>query len=164
MPELGFQIRRMRENDIDDVVKVYLDCFKGMRDPEVVERWIRCNFNAYPRMQYFVAEMDGKVVGYILWVEIGGFRKEAVLELEQIGVLRDYRGQGIGSKLIIKSLEEMKKYLIERGSKLKLVEVTTGTSNQAQKLYMKTLNAKPECLIKDLFRGDELIMIARFKD
>ncbi len=155
-------VRRMRENDMDGMIKVYLDCFKGMKDPKVVEKWIRCNFNAYPRMQYFVAEMDGRVVGYILWVEKGGFRKEAVLELEQIGVLRGYRGQGIGSKLIIKSLEEMKRYLIERGSKLKLVEVTTGTSNQAQKLYIKTLNAKPECLIKDLFRGDELIMIARF--
>ncbi|RLG50623.1 MAG: N-acetyltransferase [Thermoproteota archaeon] len=152
----------MKETDIDDMTKVYLDSFKGMRDPESVEKWIRCNFNAYPRMQYFVAEIDGRVVGYILWVEKGGFRKEAVLELEQIGVLRDYRGQGIGSKLIIKSLEEMKKYLMGRGSKLKLVEVTTGTSNQAQKLYIKTLNAKPECLIKDLFRGDELIMIARF--
>ena len=155
-------IRRMKETDIDDMTKVYLDSFKGMRDPESVEKWIRCNFSAYPRMQYFVAEIDGRVVGYILWVEKGGFRKEAVLELEQIGVLRDYRGQGIGSKLIIKSLEEMKKYLMGRGSKLKLVEVTTGTSNQAQKLYIKTLNAKPECLIKDLFRGDELIMIARF--
>ena len=155
-------IRRMKETDIDGMTKVYLDSFKGMRDPESVEKWIRCNFNAYPRMQYFVAEIDGRVVGYILWVEKGGFRKEAVLELEQIGVLRDYRGQGIGSKLIIKSLEEMKKYLMGRGSKLKLVEVTTGTSNQAQKLYIKTLNAKPECLIKDLFRGDELIMIARF--
>jgi len=152
----------MKETDIDGMTKVYLDCFKGMRDPESVEKWIRCNFNAYPRMQYFVAEIDGRVVGYILWVEKGGFRKEAVLELEQIGVLRDYRGQRIGSKLIIKSLEEMKKYLMGRGSKLKLVEVTTGTSNQAQKLYIKTLNAKPECLIKDLFRGDELIMIARF--
>jgi len=159
---LNVLIRRMKETDIDDMTKVYLDSFKGMRDPESVEKWIRCNFNAYPRMQYFVAEIDGRVVGYILWVEKGGFRKEAVLELEQIGVLRDYRGQGIGSKLIIKSLEEMKKYLMGRGSKLKLVEVTTGTSNQAQKLYIKTLNAKPECLIKDLFRGDELIMIARF--
>jgi len=159
---LGFQIRRMRENDIDAMIKVYLDCFRGMKDPKTVEKWIRCNFNAYPRMQYFVAETDGTVVGYILWVEKGGFRKEAVLELEQIGVLAHYRGKGIGSKLVTESLEQMKRYLEERGSRLKLVEVTTGTSNQAQKLYMKTLNAKPECLIKDLFRGDELIMIARF--
>ena len=77
-------------------------------------------------------------------------------------MLAHYRGKGIGSKLVTESLEQMKRYLEERGSRLKLVEVTTGTSNQAQKLYMKTLNAKPECLIKDLFRGDELIMIARF--
>ncbi len=155
-------IRRMREEDVKGMVQVYLDCFRGMRDPEVVETWIRCNIRAYPRMQYFVAEADGKVVGYILWVEKGGFRKEAVLELEQIGVLKEYRGKGIGSKLVLRSLEEMKKYLNERGSRLKLVEVTTGTENKAQRLYIKTLNAKPECVIRDLYRGDELIMIARF--
>ncbi len=152
----------MKEEDVADMVKVYLDCFKGMRDPKDVGKWITCNFKAYPRMQYFVADADGKVVGYILWVEKGGFRKEAVLELEQIGVLSDYRGKGIGSKLVVKSLEELKRYLNERGSRLKLVEVTTGTSNQAQRLYSKTLNAKPECVIRDLYRGDELIMIARF--
>jgi len=152
----------MRKDDIASMVKIYLDCFKGMKNSEDVKKWIICNFNAYPRMQYFVAEAEGRVVGYILWVEKGGFRKEAVLELEQIGVLSDFRGKGIGSKLVIESLEEMKKYLNDRGSRLKLVEVTTGTSNQAQKLYSKTLNAKPECTIRDLYRGDELIMIARF--
>ena len=152
----------MRKDDIASMVKIYLDCFKGMKNSEDVKKWIICNFNAYPRMQYFVAEVENRVVGYILWVEKGGFRKEAVLELEQIGVLSDFRGKGIGSKLVIESLEEMKKYLNDRGSRLKLVEVTTGTSNQAQKLYSKTLNAKPECTIRDLYRGDELIMIARF--
>jgi len=159
---LDVVVRRMREGDIDGMVRVYLDCFRGMRDPKLVEEWMMCNYRAYPRMQYFVAEKDGRVVGYILWVEKGGFRKEAVLELEQIGVLKEFRGKGIGSRLVLESLKEMRRYLNERGSKLKLVEVTTGTSNKAQRLYEKTLKAKPECVIRNLYRGDELIMIARF--
>ena len=53
-------------------------------------------------------------------------------------------------------------YLKKRKSVLKLVEVTTGTDNQAQNLYKKTIKAESECIVKDFFRGDEVIMIARF--
>ena len=47
---------------------------------------------------------------------------------------------------------------------MKAVEVTTGVENQAQNLYKKTLGAKVECIVKDFFRGDEAIMIARFEE
>jgi ribosomal protein S18 acetylase RimI-like enzyme len=75
------------------------------------KKWIKCNFKVFPRMQYFVAQFKGKVLGYILWVEKGGFRKNAVLELEQIAVHPDYRGIGIGTKLIKESLKELKNHL-----------------------------------------------------
>lgn len=160
---MNVKIRRCEMSDLDSLVNVYLDCFHGMEDPKLVKKWFECNFNAYPRMQYFVAELEGKVVGYILWIEKGGFRKEAVWELEQIGVLSEYRGRGIGTKLILESLKEIKEQLKKRGSRLKLVEVTTGTHQKAQRLYEKTLGAKAECVIKNLFRGDEVVMVARFE-
>jgi len=156
-------VRRMTKKDIEDVVEIAALSFHGMRDREKGRKWIECNFNCYPRMQYFIAEEDGRVVGYILWVEKGGFREEAVLELEQIAVRPECRGRGIGTALIKESLEEMKRCLKERGSKLKLVLVTTGVENRAQRLYKKTLNAEMECVIKDMFRGDEAILVARFK-
>ncbi|MEM5829683.1 MAG: GNAT family N-acetyltransferase [Candidatus Aenigmatarchaeota archaeon] len=155
-------IKRMKEKQIEEVAKVASKCFSGLKDIKKARRWIKCNFNAFPRMQYFVAQKGKKVLGYILWVEKGGFREEAVFELEQIGVHPNYRGMGIGTRLIKESLRELKNSLKKRGSRLKLVEVTTGVSNEAQKLYKKTLGAKPECVIKDLFREDEVIMIARF--
>ena len=159
------KIRRMVEDDLEDVVEIASLSFHGMRDREKARKWIECNMRCYPRMQYFVAEdEEGRVLGYILWVEKGGFREKAVLELEQIAVKPGFRGRGIGTKLVLDSLEEMKKYLEERGSKLKLVIVTTGTENFAQRLYKKTLNAEVECVIKNLFRGDEAIMIARFEE
>ena len=149
--------------DVNRLVKIYLDCFHGMKDRKQIKLWFRCNFNAYPRMQYFVADVDGKTVGYILWMEKGGFRQESVWELEQIGVLSAYSGRGIGTKLILESLKQIEQYLEKRKARLKLVEVTTGVDNRAQQLYKKTLHAKPSCIIKQLFRGDEVIMIARFK-
>lgn len=163
-------IKRAIKKDLEEIAKIASENFSGLKEAGKAKKWVQGNFLAFPRMQYFVARLpagkakiNGKISGYILWIEKGGFRKNAVWELEQIAIKKDFQGQGIGTVLIKKSLLEIKKYLRERGDKLKAVEVTTGTDNKAQKLYKKTLGAKPEYVIKDFFRGDEVIMIARFK-
>lgn len=155
-------IKRMDSRHMEEVALIGTKCFSGLKEYWKALKWIECNFRAFPRMQYFIAEYKGRVIGYILWVEKGGFRDEAVLELEQLAVLPDFRGNGTGTKLIRESFEMMRMYLRERGSVLKLVEVTTATDNKAQSLYNKTLGAVQECVIKDLYRGDEAIMVARF--
>lgn len=156
------KIQPLKKQEIIKVAEIASQCFKGLKDIKKARKWISCNFKAYPRMKYFVARKDKEILGYILWMEKGGFRKEAVLELEQIAVSPKYQGKGIGAKLIKESLIEIKKDLKKRNSKLKLIEVTTGTENQAQKLYKKTLGAEPEAVLKNIFRGNEVIMLKRF--
>ncbi|TSC94162.1 MAG: N-acetyltransferase GCN5 [Parcubacteria group bacterium Licking1014_1] len=157
------KIFKFTKKDIKNVVKIASQSFFSLKEKNKARKWIQCNFRAYPRLQYFVAKINNKVVGYILWLEKGGFRNESVWELEQIAVDENYRGQGIGAELINKSLEEIKKYLKKRKSTIKLIEITTGTENKAQKLYEKTLGAQIECIVKNFFRGDEVIMIVRYK-
>lgn len=155
----------MDEAEIDEAVKIYLSSFRGMGSEATVRKWFECNFRAYPRMQYFTALADGRVVGYVLWMEKGGFRRESVWELEQIAVHPDFRRRRVATRLIKESLEAIRKYLNERTprSKLKLVLVTSGVSNSvAHRLYRATLGAKPEAVIKDLYRADEAIYVARF--
>jgi len=155
-------IKKASTKDLDRIAEIASENFSGLKNIKDAKKWIRCNFLTFPRTQYFVAKTNGKISGYILWLEKGGFRKEAVFELEQIAVGKNFQGQGIGTELIKKSLSEIKKYLKKRGSVLKVVEVTTGTDNRAQGFYKKTLGAEAECVIKNLFRGDEVIMLARF--
>lgn len=155
------KIIKMQKSDIQSVAKIANQCFKGYGSFNGAKKWISCNFGAFPRAQYFVAKEKNVVLGYILWIEKGGFRKESVWELEQVAVSPSCQGRGIGAKLISDSLEIIKKSLKKRGSALKLVEVTTGL-HQAPHLYQKTLGAKKEAIVKDFFRGDEAIMIARF--
>jgi len=157
------KVIKIQKNDISPMAKIASQCFKGYGSFNGAKKWISCNFGAFPRAQYFVAKEKGQVLGYILWIEKGGFRKESVWELEQVAVSPSCQGRGIGAKLILDSLETIKKNLKKRGSALKLVEVTTGL-HQAPHLYQKTLGAKKEATVKDFFRGDEAIMIARFKD
>ncbi len=156
------KIQTLTKKNISEVAKITSQCFSGLKELSQARKWIACNFNSFPRMQYFMAKENGDILGYILWQEKGGFRKEAVWELEQIAVKETARGRGVATFLIEQSLKRIIEYLKARGSKLKIVEATTGTHQQAQWLYQKTLDAQPEAIIKNFFRGDELIMIARF--
>jgi len=159
------QIKPMELNYLDDLVKIYLSSFKGMRSEDVARRWFECNIRAYPRMQYFVAISGEGVIGYILWIERGGFREESVWELEQIAVDPRFRGVGIGRRLIEESISYLKAYLENRQpkSKLKLILVSSASSNKiARRLYEEVLGAKEEAIIHNLYRDDEVIYIARY--
>jgi len=78
-------IRQMKSQDVGPVAEVHKAAFIRQT---MSRDWIQCNFNAYPRMQLFVAEKDGVIAGYIHWTQKSGFRKAVVLELEQIAVNR----------------------------------------------------------------------------
>lgn len=152
------KIRPMIEQDLLDVAKIHKEAFSRQLQSE---QWISCNFKAYPRIRLFVAEEDGMLLGYVQWIEKSGFRKEVVLELEQIAVQSSKQKQGIGSSLISESLRLIKEELKQRDTSIKHVLESTRTDNDAQKLYKKVLNAQSEVIVPNLFSADEVLMISR---
>lgn len=151
-------VRKMDAGDVDGAARVHGLAFPRQSDSR---SWIECNFRAYPRMQYFVAEAAGRIVGYIHWTQKSGFRSEVVLELEQLAVDPTCQGQGVGRQLIVRSLPQVRAQLRERGASLKHVMVTTRTDNHAQELYRRTLGVEVEAILRDVYSGDEVLMIAR---
>lgn len=150
-------IAPMAQNHIHNVALIHQKAFsRQTRSHE----WITCNFQAYPHMRYFIAEKDNNIVGYIHWSEKSGFRKEVILELEQIAVDPQYQTQGVGTALILQSLPYIRNDLAQRDAKLRSILISTRTDNPAKKLYKKTLNAQPAATISNLFSADELLMIA----
>ena len=158
------EVRPAREVDLDGIAAVGSEAFSGLRPIGEARRWVDACWRAGPRMQYWVAVSDGAVVGYILWLEKGGFRKEAVLELEQVAVRAARRGQGIGEALIRTSIEALRQGLRSRGARLKLIEVTTGSEQGAIGFYARVLGTEVAARLPDFFRGDEYILIAREKE
>lgn len=158
-------VREMAFTDLTRVASIHRDCFPNDGDglSESLE-WIRAKFQGFPTNRYYVACDGTEILGYILWTEKGGLRKEAVLELEQIGVHSSFRGRTVGATLIDSTLGAVLEDLEEQGRRLKLVEVTTGTSNEAQRLYVATLGASVVATIPSLFDDDEVIMLARAPD
>jgi ribosomal protein S18 acetylase RimI-like enzyme len=108
-----------------------------------------------------LSAFDSQVVGYIIWAQKSGFRSEVILELEQIAVLPEHHGKGIGRELIEKSLLLVKAYLFEQGSTLNHIVVSTRADNHAQKLYKQVLGAEVEAKISNLYSADEVFMVAR---
>lgn len=152
------RIRAFSHHDLDATAAIHAEAFERQSRSK---EWIACNAAAHPRMRLYVAELDGAVRGYILWTEKSGFRKEAVLELEQIAVAAQHRGQGIGGALIRDSLAQVGKELATRSARIKAVLVSTRTDNAAQRLYVKALGAKVEATLPSLYSGDEVLMAAR---
>ena len=155
------EVRPARDEDLESIASIGCEAFSGLRPIEAGRRWVEANWRAAPRMQYWVATVSDAVVGYILWMEKGGFRREAVVELEQVAVQSERRGQGVGEALIRESLNGLRKGIRERGARLKLVEVTTGSEQGAVGFYARVLGTESVARIPDLFRGDEFILIAR---
>jgi len=157
----GIVIRELSYVDIPSLVDIYLESFKGMNDKGVVRRWMECKYRSKPISVYYVASLGDRIVGYILWTEHGGFRSDAVVELEQVAVRKEFRGKGIASKLIKDSLQRfIEEYINARGARLKLVIVTTSKDNTAKELYKRVLNAREICTIRGLYSTDESILIA----
>ncbi len=155
------EVRAAIQEDLPGIAAVGSEAFSGLRPLPEGRRWVEACWRAAPRMRYWVAELDGAIVGYILWLEKGGFRQEAVLELEQVAVRSTLRGQGVGERLIRVSLEALRETLRARGARLKLIEVTTGSEQGAIGFYARVLGTEVAARIPDFFRGDEFILIAR---
>lgn len=151
------KILAMNESFLVGASKVHARVFSRQT---LSQEWLSCNFLAYPRMMIFVAYFNELVIGYVHWAQKSGFRKEAVLELEQIAVDPDYQGLGVGTKLIESSILMVRDVLGSRGASIKHFMVSTRTDNEAQRLYIKTLNVKQAAVISDLYSADEVIMVS----
>lgn len=155
------EVRPARESDLPGIATIGSESFSGLRPLAAATRWVQACWAARPRMRYWVAERLGGIVAYILWMEKGGFRRDAVVELEQIAVQPSLRGQGVGGELIRRSLDQLTRLVEAEGRRVKVIEVTTGSEQGAVEFYRRTLGAEVVAKIPGLFRGDEFILVAR---
>lgn len=152
------KVRLMEKTDLENAAEIHRLTFVRQQNSL---QWIQCNFNAFPRLLNFVAEKEGKILGYIIWIQKSGFRPQAVIELEQLAVSPNFQNQGVGRQLITESLALVNNHLSLNGSTLKHILVTTRADNFAQQLYKSTLGAEIETTITNLYCDDEVLMIAR---
>jgi len=155
---VNFNIREMSSEYIEQVSNIHASSFERQHNSL---QWIECNFKAYPRIQFFVAQFEDNILGYIQWIQKSGFRSKVILELEQMAVLPKMRNNGIGKSLILNSLPLITSNLKLEGSDLMHIIVTTRADNNAQNLYKEVLGADVVTTIPNLYSADEVIMVSR---
>jgi len=130
-------IRRAEVSDVEKFIEVYLRAYSGMekyaytrrRDVKNYFKWLLSRDSE----GFMVAEVDGVVTGFVAcdtnWFSI--FERKKVGEIHELFVLPEYRGRGIGSKLLLLSVE----YAAKKGRDV--AELWVGKTNyRARRFYL----------------------------
>ena len=107
------QIRKLQKNDADEVSRIYAAITMQPVDPDfkgVVEEHAQRADQAC-----FVAEQDGKVVGFMIsYILTAGFGEAKSAWIATVGVDPNFMGQGIGAGMAQKIFEIYKTAGIEK--------------------------------------------------
>lgn len=139
----GIVVRPAEEKDISAIAQINSRVFLGNKDNlEDATVWTKAQFAAYPVYHYFVIEKDGTFAGYIgMQIHGGLLRSSPVVEVEQVGIDRDFQGQGLGPLLMAESIRlstELIKTLNDRiESHITFTVWAYGHNENALKVYEK---------------------------
>lgn len=134
---MGLKIRKAKIDDLKAFVSIYKSAYQNMQEYAYrKERNIKYYFKwlfRRDREGLFVAEIDEKPVGFVAcdayW---HSFFDESIGEIHEIVVAKEYKGRGIGKKL----MEVAEEYLKSKG--YKKIELWVGERNHtARKFYEK---------------------------
>jgi len=134
------EIRKCRHDDIPSVMKIESLSFKYPYPSSIFYNYLDRNF--------YVAEEDGKVVGYA----IGDARRHLIVS---IAVHPDYRRRGIGTKLMESILKNMHGYAILQ---------VRASNNEAIKFYKKLGFIEKELLKGYYIDGEDAILMFKNLD
>jgi len=118
---LSVVIRDYQTKDFKDIVAIDAEAF-GRTNP-VYDAYVYVTFGS----DLIVADIGGKVVGYIAIMDLG---KEA--KIISFAVKKEFRGKGIGSKLLRAAIDRCR----QKGKERLLLEVRV-SNEVAQRLYKK---------------------------
>lgn len=111
----GIVVREAEDEDVSRIAQINSDVFLGNRDnAEHADLWISAHFVAHPVYHYYVIEKDGVFAGYVgMQIHGGLLRASPVIEVEQVGIGRDFQGQGLAT-VLIKEAIRLSALLIEK--------------------------------------------------
>ena len=135
---MDIKVREYTKSDLDSVNVMLYEAFRRLKNTDISEN---DNFHE------IVAEANGKVVGYLLLTKVlNPIRNRHYYLIDYVCVVRDYRGYGIGEKL----LDYAEEYARHCGG-MYLQLTCRWTRIEAHRLYEKCGFIKRE---SDIFRKE----------
>ena len=131
-------IRRVRQDELNKLVSVYLSAYEGLEEyaytsGSEVRSYLRWLYRGDPD-GFFVAELDGKVVGFVA-VHTNWWDKRIgrTAEIHELVVHKKYQRIGIGTKLMECAIE----HAIESGCNF--VSLWVGSKNTVAREWYRRL-------------------------
>jgi len=133
------RIRNATNDDLDSFVQIYKEAYRGLEEYAYTKtkdiRWYFRWLMNRDRDGFFVAEVDGKPVGFVgcdaNWVSL--FENDTVGEIHEIFVHPSWQRMGIGKILLLKALD----YAKSKGRKL--AGLWVGMTNERAKRFYKKM-------------------------
>ncbi len=154
----GVVVRKARLEDLDTVISI-----NEVTLPEHYPRWFWENHLRNWGEAFYVAEVDGRIVGYVMSrVEYGpGYVVEGLIvkkgHIISIAVLPEYRRKGIGTALMKAAMRSLKEVY---GCKEVYLEVRV-SNTPAIKLYEKLGFRKVKVIPMYYLDGEDAYLMAR---
>jgi len=154
---MDLAIRKAKKEDIGKFIEVYKSAYKNMKkyayrkDKNI--KWYFKWLLKRDENGVFIAEINGEAVGVVAcdsnWLGL----YEDVGEIHEIVVRDEYKGKGIGKKL----MEKAEEYLKSKGHRI--IELWVGEENHLAKKFYEKLGYKA----KDKF-GEWIRMVKEIKE
>lgn len=126
---MNFEIRRAKIAQADDLTAIINTIFEDKIDPERL-RLIFCDSHNFT----YIAESEGKIVGFVDNFLTVSHDTKLRLELDLLGIHPDYRGQGIGRKLIKTSID------LSKNLRVSLIRALVASSNTVMQHTCQSLD------------------------
>jgi len=114
------------------------------------------------RYNFIVADDDGRIAGITTW-QMHGLPKHGLAELDRIGVLPDYRGKGVASRLFKALIKDANSEYSKKGSKLRKLYILCHANNKRAHAFYKKMGMKHETTLKKhYYKGKDEWVFSRF--
>ena len=146
------KIRKMEKKDIDFCTKIVVEM---LGEPEEVTKETLVEYYEDEEQEYslvLLAESEGKPVGFAA-ILIEGWNLTG--NIEWIGILEEYQGKKIGSKLLMELMNYAK------NKKVRKVYVDTGVDNIGAIIFSLKNKYQPEAVLKEYYlNGKDALKLA----
>jgi ribosomal-protein-alanine N-acetyltransferase len=136
--------------DVDNLIEIYSSPHLYHNREEA--SWFVNSFFDYHHVK--VVKDKEEIVGAAFW-NVVEEKHHGLAEIADIWIDENFRGRGLGERLLRTVIEDMKQFFAQYNNTLRKVLVTTGDDNEpAKKLYEK-VGFKKVAVLADLFAEGE---------
>jgi ribosomal protein S18 acetylase RimI-like enzyme len=157
---MSLEITDPDKDDVESLVEIY-------KSPDLYHNreqasWFVKSFVDYHHVK--VIKKERKVIGAAFW-NVVEEKHHGLAEIADLWIEENLRRRGLGEKLLLTVIEDIKRFFAKDNHVLRKVLVTTGEDNEAAKKLYEKVGFQKSAVLRDLFAAgeNELVYVLTIK-